>query len=193
MKTLLFRPFEKYSEKQLFLTGSLFTILGAGAAYSFGLRLDGVLDAHLSKDVSLVKALVDNIISIACLFCVLFISAKMVNLKTRAIDILNASMVARIPMYLLTLFNINQIISGPTEIFSQYKPEEIMAHISFSSLWIIVAFGLVSILFVVWYIALLYNGYKVASNGKGLKSIVLFIVSIVLAEILSKVLILYLN
>ena len=70
---------------------------------------------------------------------------------------------------------------------------EMIHQVATSSLMIVIGFGLISILFLVWYIALLFNGFKVASNAKGKTPIVLFILSIILAEVLSKVLIHQLN
>jgi uncharacterized membrane protein (DUF106 family) len=48
--------------------------------------------------------------------------------------------------------------------------------------------GIISILFFIWYMVLLYNGFKVAAHAKGTKPIVLFILALLLAEALSKVL-----
>jgi len=189
MKTLLFKPFERYSEQKLLIAGLLFTFLGTYTAFAFGFRLDGVFDAHLSKDISLLKVMLDAAINIFSLFFFLFIAAKIVNGKTRAIDILNGIMVSRLPLYLLTFFNINQWIGKSTDRIGQYTPNELIQHINPSDIWAIAIFGLVTIIFIVWLIALLYNAYKVACNAKGLKATVLFIAALILAEILSKVLI----
>jgi len=57
----------------------------------------------------------------------------------------------------------------------------------FDNLILILVFALIGILILVWFVVLAYNGFKVATNAKGTKSTLLFIVSLLVAEILSKI------
>lgn len=123
MKIILFKPFEKYSEKTLLLVGIIITLIGSFVAYTFNTRFDGVVDVHSVTDVLLYQALLDNLINIFCLILFLFISAKYINKKTRLIDILTTSMVARTPIYLLPFFNINGAISKAGENILQFANE----------------------------------------------------------------------
>lgn len=107
MKSLLFQPFEKYSEKTLLLLGIIFTLIGSFIAYAFNIRFDGVLDVHIVSDALWYQTLIDNLINIFCLIIFLYSSAKYINKKTRIIDIITTSIIARIPLYLLPLININ--------------------------------------------------------------------------------------
>ncbi len=119
----------------------------------------------------------------------LYISTKYINKKTRLIDILNTAIVARVPFYLLPFFNINGVIEKASEDIIQFANPELISQISSSNLFIIIVFGIITILFLVWYISLLFNGFKVASNAKGKNPIILFVISLLLAEVLSKFLI----
>ena len=101
MKILLFKPFEKYSEKRLLLIGVFFTLLGSFFAYVFNIRFDGIIDIHIVPNTLSYQALLDNLINIFCLVLFLYISTKYINKKTRLIDILNTALVARTPFYLL--------------------------------------------------------------------------------------------
>jgi len=193
MKTILFRPFERYSEKTLVIVGVAFTLIGSLLGAVFQGRFDGVLDMHFVPSTSFYQVLIDNVINIFCLVLFLFLSAKYINNKTRLIDILTAAMVARIPYYFMVFGNINNTMSKASEEIMQLVNPEMIEQVGTSSLLLVIGFGLISIVFLIWYIALLYNGFKVASNAKGNTPIVLFILSILLAEVLSKVLIHYLN
>jgi hypothetical protein len=51
----------------------------------------------------------------------------------------------------------------------------------------LVLFAGVSILFLAWFIFLLYQGYKVATNAKGAIEVVLFGVTLISAEVFSKI------
>ncbi len=189
MKILLFKPFEKYSEKTLLLIGVFFTLLGSFFAYVFNIRFDGIIDVHIVPNTSSYQALLDNLINIFCLVLFLYISTKYINKKTRLIDILNTALVARAPFYILPFFNINGVIKKASEDVIQFANPELISQISSSNLFIIIVFGIITILFLVWYISLLFNGFKVASNAKGKTHIILFVISLLLAEVLSKFLI----
>ena len=189
MKILLFKPFEKYSEKTLLLVGILFTLLGSFFAYVFNIRFDGVIDVHIVTNSLPYQALLDNLVNIFCLVLFLYISSKYINKKTRLIDIVNAALVARAPFYLMPFFNINGVIQKASDDVIQFANPELISQISSSNLCMLIVFGIIAILFLVWYISLLFNGIKVASNAKGKTPIILFIISLLLAEILSKFLI----
>jgi hypothetical protein len=193
MKLLLFKPFEKYSEKTLLSVGVIFTLIGSFAAYTFNVRFDGVFDVHIISNTLFYQALLDNLVNLFCLIIFLYLSTKYINRKTRLIDIITTSMVARVPFYLLPFLNINGVIEKASEDIIQFANPELISQISSSNLLIITVFGVITILFLVWYISLLFNGFKVASNAKGKISIILFILSLLFAEILSKFLIFQLN
>ena len=192
MKILLFNPFEKYSEKTLLFVGVIFTLLGSFFAYVFNIRFDGVIDVHIVPNTLLYQTLLDNLINIFCLVLFLYISTKYINKKTRLIDILNTALVARAPFYLVPFFNINGVIEKASADIIQFANPELISQISSSNLFIIIVFGIITILFLVWYISLLFNGFKVASNAKGKNPIILFVISLLLAEVLSKFLIIQL-
>jgi len=52
---------------------------------------------------------------------------------------------------------------------------------------------LVILLALVLAVILLYNGYKVATNAKGIKNTVLFVAALLIAEVVSKMIISTLN
>ncbi|WP_047419775.1 hypothetical protein [Cellulophaga sp. Hel_I_12] len=192
MKTILFNPFKKYQENTLLVIGIIATLLGSLVAYIFFARFDGAIDLHFTPDINLWQPFIDNSINIATLFVVLFVLAKYHNKKTRAVDILNAVLIARIPYYLVPLLNINNTISKATDQMMAIVGDTIninMAVIPVSSLIIISVFALISLVALVWYIILLFNGYKIASNAKGGLTILFFCLALILAEIMTKVII----
>ncbi|MNK16392.1 hypothetical protein D3C87_345560 [compost metagenome] len=184
MKKLLFNPFEKYSELHLLLVGVIITIIGSLSAFYFNGRFDGAIDLHFGSGVTLWEPFIDNAINIVSLFIFLFILGRIINNKTRSIDILTTILIARLPFYLLTLINGNGIIKNIETKIDPLNPY----NITFTPLEIaiLLVFALVTLLFLVWFIALLYNGFKTATNIKTTQHKILFAVAILLAEILSK-------
>lgn len=191
-KKILWNPFEHCRESTLLVFGVIITIAGSLVATICNARYDGVLDMHLVPDATLLQPLLDNVINIVALLVTLFGLGKIVNGKTRLIDILIAAMVARTPLYLLPLFN----IGGMQSEYLDEVMEKALTNptdISGEALTVITLFGLLALLIIIYYLLFLWKGFKVATNSKKGYHIALFIVCVLLAEVLSKYIIVSLN
>ncbi len=192
MKTILFKPFEKYSEKQILIAGILLTSVGLLLASNFDATFDGALDVHFISGITFRMIMSDFLIVNVILIAMLYIAAKIVNNKTRLIDIASVTILSRSILYILSIFNVNGgmvLIESKLLKLKSEKSEMILSALSSGDLVFLIISGFFSIMMVIWYVALLFNGYKIASNAKGSKSIVLFIIGLLLAEVVSKVLI----
>lgn len=189
---ILFNPFEKYSEKTLLIFGIVATFLGSFLGYLMNARFDGIVDMHLVREVQFQTILIDNIINTLVLFILFFVFGKIINSKTRAIDILNVSLICRIPMYLVALGNIGGYLERATQSMLDGIDLDNLQNIpqfEMLDLFVILIFSVVSIGFLVWMIVLLWKGFKTATNTKRTRDIVIFIMLFILAEVLSKYLI----
>ena len=196
MKTVLINPFEKYASTQLLVGGLLMLLAGSYLGFVFHARFDGVIDLHFTEKILWYQPLIDNLINTACLFLLLFMLGNYINKKTRAIDILNPVLIGRVPLYLLTFFNIDGYMTRMTQsILEQVDIENLGAGIRWETgdIIAIVLFSCIALAFLVWFVLLLYNGFRVATNTKGGKNIALFAAALVVAEIVSKIVITYSN
>ncbi len=192
----LFNPFEKYSEKTLLIFGIVATFSGSFLGYLMKARFDGIVDMHLVKNIKWNEPLVDNIINVLVLFVLFFAFGKMINSKTRAVDILNVSLICRIPIYLVSLTNLGGILEKSTQNMMDKIDFENLNNIpqfELSDMIIILVFSVVMILLLIYMIVLFWKGFRTATNSKGAKNIIIFIVLFIIAEILSKYLILTFN
>ncbi|MFK7756075.1 MAG: hypothetical protein AB8B53_04000 [Flavobacteriales bacterium] len=190
MKTLLFKPFDRFSETALITVGLIAAVIGSYLAHLFQVRFDGALDLHFSPDlVSLETAFIENGINIACLTLFSFIAGKLINKRVRLVDLLAVSLIARIPFYLVSLMNSSNALSAASNEVLEAVRAESLESISSSSMMLLGVLALVSILVLVWYIALLWRGFKVATNAKGSTHIIYFIGALLVAEVVSKLLI----
>ena len=186
MNTLLFKPIAKFQESTLLIFGILVAAISLFVAVQTGIRFDGAIDAHVGNDISIVTALKDLVIAIATMVLFLFIAAKIVNSKTRFIDILNTVLVARITILFLAMISALPYLKNiGTKILAAQGNSIEVTKIALNPLFLFLSLLLVVLL--VWYIALLWNGFKISSNAKGGKSVVLFIIAIVSAEVTSKI------
>lgn len=190
MKTLLFNPFQKYSDNRLLAVGLITTIAGIFGASMTHTHYDGVLDTHFSDNIPLQTALLESVFNALSLAMVFFILGKIINPKTRFIDILNIALIVKIPAYLLMFFNINgQVFELTRKILSTENTAEALNFTPVNTVFLTV-FTTVTIFIFLWIIVLLYNGFKVAVHTKNtFVHILAFVVGVVLAEVLSKVLI----
>lgn len=194
IKTLL-NPFEKFSTKKLAFFGIVITLVGSYFGYLFQGRFDGVIDLHFTNDVSILQPFLDNVINVFSIFIFLFLFGKIINKKTRAVDIFNTSIVARIPFYILPFSNINNfMINFTNEIMGNVDLKNpVNLKIETFDLVGILVFAFLSIGLLIVFVILLFNGFKTATNCKKINHTLLFVVSIIFGEILSKGLIYFIN
>lgn len=182
MKTILFNPFEKYSDRILLLAGLFFNSAGILLGFAFNARFDGFLDLHFIETTTFLQVLLESCIDIACGTILFFFIGKLINQKTRLIDILTTCLIAKIPMYLIAFLNTNGMMYAlQSKVVSQTKPEDISS--------MDLGMLMTSIPILIWYIILLFNGFKTATNAKETKHILLFILAIIITEIITKILI----
>ena len=191
MKKLLLNPFEKISEAPLLALGLCLTIGGSLLGYLFSSRFDGVLDMHIVPGTTLKQPFIDNAINTLSLLLTLFMLGAIINRKTRFIDVLNTVLVARSPVFLLTLGNVSGFMAGIESKINPANPMDI--HLSTTNIAVLVIFSIFSIGFLIWVVALLYNGFKTATNLKLTWHKIAFAAAILIAEILSKIVMNYTN
>lgn len=192
MKKILRNPFEKYAESTLLIVGILALVLGTVLGYYCNARFDGVIDLHFVKAVGVYEPLLDLLVTVSVTSIALFALGKYHNPKTRLVDLVNAVLIAKIPFYLLTVFNSTGMIFNASEKIMKSVQENVLNLPDFSVLFPILIFSLITLAALVLSIVLLFQGYKVATNAKGNKSVFGFVAALLVAEIISKIIISYL-
>jgi hypothetical protein len=185
MIKILLNPFEKFSEKQLFVFGILFLIIGSFLGYQFNALFDSILHLSFPDNISFINHLLQNIILTLILSLFLYAFGIYFNSKTRYIDILNVSLIARIPFYLTTLANINDASSTISNKLLESLNDLKSTSISTQDYSFLIATSILSLVCIIWLAVLLWNGFKTATNAKTTKQIVLFILVILVANFIS--------
>lgn len=178
---LLFNPFTRIAGWQAFVLGLLFVLLTGIIGSYAGVAFDGVIDVHFIENLSMKDSFVLLAIDIVSIAVILFITGLIISKRVRFVDILGTMVLARTPLILLAIFGLfvtpvsaEEIVNNPMVIL--HNPGLIL-------------FSVISIPVVIWFIALMYNGFKVSTGAKGTKLIVGFIIGLIVAEIVSKVVI----
>lgn len=179
---LLIQPFTHIAGWQAFALGLAFTaLMGVTGTWS-KVYFDGVLDMHLTQHASLSTSFMYLCVNTASLVLTMYLASLIIGKNIRFIDILGTMTLAKAPYLLLAIAgfftqspDMNEIMSHPELLFK-------------STSFIIVT--LVSIPVIVWSVTLMYNALKISSGAKGTKLTTAFIIALLCAEILSKIIIL---
>lgn len=189
MKKILLNPLAVFQENQLLIVGLIITLFGSLIGSLTNSRFDGVLDCHLGSNLMpWFHPFLDNFINIIVSFALFFALSKMINKKSRAIDILNTILISRFPIYLTCAALMNNFMMAPA---FKLIENPLLPNLSLSVFewFIIIISSCLSLFCLIWSIALLFNGFKTSSNFKGVKPIIYFAITVLLAEIISKIIV----
>ena len=189
MKELLINPFKNYSEKKLLLSGIIGTLLLVLLCFVFNTLIIGNLKIIFLDKILLKNAIITNAIIIIITTSGCYILGKIKNRKTRVIDILNAVLISRIPFCIFPLLNVNNQFYEISERIKKSliiaQPEKIIS----GDVTVVLFLCIPTISGLVWSFRLLYNGFKIATNTTGQKSLLHFIITILIIEILTRTII----
>lgn len=188
MKINEWNVFERFSTQKLLLVGIVGALVGSALAVFFKGRFDGVLDLHFVNEIKVFQPFVDNFLAILLLSSCLFFTAKLLNTKTRFIDILNAVLIGRLLIYPLLFANINGFIS---ELSEKAIADPMNIQIDGDTILLIV-FGLFSLALLFVFFCVVYLGFRVATNYKKWRGLFYFCLTVLVAEILSILIFTYL-
>lgn len=183
-----FNPFLKFSERYLLLIGILSVIAGSFIGMICSVTFDGVFSTHPSVR-TFAESLKENVINVSVVFILLLILGKIINRKTRLIDILAISMIYRIPLYLSAFFVKLPVLDRVIEKIEVHKDH--LANLEFDPLELVLILGISSVLmiFLAYAVILLVNGFRTATNLKKWPYYIAFVIVLLAAEIISQTLI----
>ena len=170
MKTkLLINPFERIAGWQALGLGVFIMALTAVLGKINNVAFDGVLDAHTGSH-SFKAAFAMQAINLLVLFlCMWLAGACFSKSKIRAVDIVGTMALSRTPMLLLTILCFLPIV--PMDL---------------SNILRMIIFTLCCLVLGIWMIALMYNAYTTSCHIKGTRAVVSFIGALLVAEVISK-------
>jgi Yip1 domain len=179
MKKWLFQPFYYVAGAKALVMGVLVLVVTALLSIAGHTHFDGVLDVHTGKATAVSFYFYEQLLNWACMVVVFFAAGKLFSASAiRVVDIAGTMAFARWPLIFCTLAQL--IVRVPAiglkdmDLVRSYIPQ-------------IAAFGLVTLLATIWYVALLYNAFTVSCNLKGSRATGAFIGALIVAEIISKV------
>jgi hypothetical protein len=197
MKTLLFNPFERFAGLQSVIIGLCILALTSFIASLGSVHFDGAIDLHIDSRLSaygkttFVSSLAETIIDLFSVVLFMYITGLFLSKSSiRVVDVIGTQAMARFP-FLIACISALIFPTAKMDQFIEYKflhqgqPVDL-------SITDYLAFGISSLIMltmIVWMLVLMYRSYSVSCNVKGTKAVVSFIIALILAEIVSKVLV----
>jgi len=180
----VYNPFEKVAGWKAFGIGivilSITTIVGyLGDTVFYGVSVKVVPNITWTLAISL------QALGLAVTVVVMYIAALLFAKHVRFQDILGTVTLSKYPLILMSFLSLafgNKIASIDIDKF-------INNEVTFSDYNLLLAFGIISIILLVWSITLLFHAFKISTNLKGVKCGVLFAVIMLISEIITYVLI----
>ncbi len=185
----LFNPF-------VYIAGGWSLALGVGAillsaciGFAGKTHFDGVLDVHTGRAAPLGPFIIEGIANWLALSMALLVAGKTVSrTEFRAVDVLGTQALARWPLLLVAA----AALAPPYQRFAAALARQLAGRgggLSFSGADGAVAglVMLVTVFAVVWMVALMYRAYSLCCNVRGGRAISSFIIALVAAEVISKV------
>jgi len=188
----LFNPFRTLAGSKALFLGVSIILIAAFLGSLSNTHFDGVLDVHTGQKAPTWLFFAESLIDWLCMVLFLFFSSLIVSRSQwRFIDIAGTQALSRWPTLLTALV----MLPDANRRFGKYLISKLSqsstaATINSTDAVIFFAAAIVALLMIIWMVALMYKAYAVSCNLKGAKAIVTFIISLILAEIVSKVLIL---
>ena len=178
---LMLNPFTRIAGWQAFGVGLVFVIF-TGIICTFSkVAFDGVIDMHLVKELTLLQSFEFLAIDLLSLVTIMTATGFIISKSFRIIDILGTMTLSRSPLIILAIAgyftispDINDIIKDPIVVFQSVS-------------FIIII--LLSIPVTIWSIILMFNALKVSCGINGNKLGSAFIIALLVAEVISKILI----
>lgn len=182
MKKWLFNPFVYIAGTKALIVGIGIMIITAITSTFGHVHFDGAIDMHFGKEVPAIQYFLEqaiNWISLSAFF--LLAGLLFSSSSVRIIDIMGTVALARWPTLLAALVGI--AIKAPKLDDLDFEDAgQLMSLLTPS----FILLSLLCLFFIIWMIALLYNAFVVSCNLKGNKAVVLFVTSLILAEIASQ-------
>lgn len=190
LKQWLFNPFQFIAGGSALAIGLIIMLASAYLGSLSNTHFDGVLDIHTGRTAAtpLWFFITEVLIGWFCLSIVLLIAALFVSRSSfRIIDVFGTQALAKAPYLLVTLAGLTKgSVRFGKYLAAKYMQQPTTITIQPSDILFFVITVVVSLLMIIWTAVLMYRAYGVSCNIKGGKAIVSFIVSLIFAEVLSK-------
>lgn len=183
----LFDPFEKFTGLQSLVIGLIVIILTSALGALNKGHFDGVLDFHFGKPAPFWYYIYEGFVNLFSISIFLLLGNYILKRKWNTIDTIGYQALARFPAIFIALIPFSakfRSVSAKIAAYPRNIDNIVSSETSDFVLFTILAF--VTIMLLLWMIWLMYVGFSKLIESTWFKKIIVFIISLILAEVLSK-------
>lgn len=184
----IFNPFERFDEKLLLFVGIIAVILSIVAGYCTDTSFTSIYRISSIENASFEIIALATLLSFLYAIIVLFILGKILNRKTRIIDIVNTVLISQLFLILLQFAGkISSLkLAGKSVVNYETNPSGTFPFLDFL---IMISMTIISITTLIYSVTLFYNGFKTATNIKKWQHIVLFCAVSLISSLICQIII----
>lgn len=192
---VLFHPFHRIAGVQALGLGLVTVIAASLLGAGQGLHFDGVLDIHVGRPAPWWLFVAEGLIDWLCLALVLLAAGRLVSRSAfRSIDLIGTQALARWPMLGVALAclapGFHRFNQELLKALTGQKPGEIPSLPTDSPDVVVFAcVTLAMLLGTVWMVALMWKSFSHCCNVRGGRAVTAFVLALLAAEVLSKLLV----
>lgn len=185
---LLYNPFERIAGWQAFGIGLVFVFASVAIAFSFDTVFRGVFNLSPLGDGNILTAILSQSIALLITYVVFYVSGCLFAKGVRLQDIVGVFTLARFPFifmsfsgYFLTAKSQQEIL----DMLSQQAQDGTSNAIA-GEIMTMIIISLVMLCIIVWYVALLWNAFKVSTGITHKYRVLIFILALIIADVLAR-------
>ncbi|MDR6919331.1 MULTISPECIES: YIP1 family protein [Chryseobacterium] len=184
----IFNPFERFDDKQILVAGILTVVAAILTGYWTDSFFSSIYKINSLEKTSLQAVAIPTLTSFALAILILFILGKILNGKTRFIDIVNTVLISQMALVVLQAVSQIPYIDKAQEHMISYQTNPTGAFPVFDFI-VMMSMASFVIAVLIYSITVYYNGFKTATNLKKWQHIVLFgvvsLIMIIVCQILT--------
>ena len=186
-RRILYNPLAVMRKGDALFFALVVIVVLTGVAVWGGVHLDGALDLHINPvRPSARLVIMESLIDWISLALMLFAASKVFKGNGGLVGHLAATGLARFPMIFAAIIGSRQLLGAAMLKAITVKPEEIVVRPQEIVTPALIIGGLVIVGLVAWSVVMLVFGFKEAGRLQGGKMAAAFVIGIILAEIISK-------
>jgi hypothetical protein len=189
LRSWLFNPFKYVAGFHALLLGVGVILVSALLAWPGKTHFDGVLDFHIGFESPAWVFFAEGILNWICLAVPLYFFGLIIAKSApRIIDVFGTQALARGPYLIAAIVMLpeaNRRFSAEL-LRAAAKGGLVFQDVSYADMSIFIFCSMAGLVMLVWMVVLMYRAYAVSCNLRGSKTVVTFIISLIGAEIMVK-------
>lgn len=179
---MLYNPFCKIAGWKAFFMGAIIVSISVIIAYFGNQYYQGAMNVKLVADAHLGYAFLSQIVGLFIMVFLFYLAGIFFSKGVRFQDVLGTTILARypyiIPAFFGYFFDFDSMNRITTTLLSGQTKDVL------GDLMLLTVIGVIMLVILVWYIALLWNAFRVSTDIKGGKGIAIFIVALLMTDLL---------